>query len=593
MTSPPSLPAAEDARSPAGSAQTSAGLDLPALGAAAAAVAWLLAHTGVGVLDPTNTGWLKGGDWSVAQFGWAFFRSAPFGLPLGANPDYPYQVGSALSYTGSVPPVALLLRPFASVLPADFQFLGPWVALCFALQGFAGAKLVRLASGDPLARALGGLLVGLAPPLLHRVLGPDTGHASLAAHWAILAFLWLALAPPPAHGRLRARVAAAAALLLVTTGIHPYLAAMGLALAFAFVTRSLAVDETIRWRGALAACSVLAGAVVLGLAVFDYLGAGATVRSPGFGYYSANGLALVEPMGWSRLLPSHPIGPGQYEGFAYLGLGVMSLGAVSLAGAIVGRRALASTLRAAAPAVAASVLLATFALSDTVTVSGARVATLGLWSRLPVVAEAFRASGRFVWPLHYVLLLAAIAGATWALRDRPLSRRGVLTGALLLQLADVRPPVAMEELPRDLVQVRSDTWALARGAYRHVALHPRILCSGSLEAQGAASACCPAVRDDGQLFLAADVAARIGATFNSAYLARVDTRRALAACDTQRASVEAGELDPCTIYVVQPSERPVFRRAHARCGLLDGLIACVKGDRADPFARALALSPFE
>src|SRR6266540_2468531 len=134
----------------------------PALVAAAAGLAWFALHVGVAALDPTRTGWLMSGDWAANYLGWAFFRHAPLALPLGANPGFPFPVGSTLSYSDSLPLVGVLLRPLSPLLPVDFQYVGPWLGLCFALQGFVGAKLVRLATEDRLAQALGGALAALA-----------------------------------------------------------------------------------------------------------------------------------------------------------------------------------------------------------------------------------------------------------------------------------------------------------------------------------------------------------------------------------------------------------------------------------------------
>jgi glycosyltransferase involved in cell wall biosynthesis len=87
-----------------------------------------------------------------------------------------------------IPLAALLLRPFVFLLPAKFQYLGPWAALSIALQFYFGVRLLRLFFGPRLWPLLcGGLLLTISPPLAYRL----AGHFALANHWLILAAFYL------------------------------------------------------------------------------------------------------------------------------------------------------------------------------------------------------------------------------------------------------------------------------------------------------------------------------------------------------------------------------------------------------------------
>src|SRR6476620_9962596 len=57
-----------------------------------------------------------------------------------------------------------------------------------------------------------------------------------------------------------------------------------------------------------------------------------------FGKYSFNLLGFFNPMGYSVLFPDMPVFPDQYEGFAYLGLGIMVLCGFALAGVFRARK---------------------------------------------------------------------------------------------------------------------------------------------------------------------------------------------------------------------------------------------------------------
>jgi hypothetical protein len=556
----------------------------PALAAAGIGLAWFLLHVGPAVLDPRNVAWLMNGDWEQHYLGWAFFRRAPLALPLGANSIYPAPAGSTLGFTDSIPLVGVLLRPIAALLPSDFQYLGPWLALCFMLQGLLGAKLVKLATPHPATQAAGGALFTLAPPLLHRVVGPYTGHSSLSAHWLVLAFLWIALAPSARAPRRR--LGAAAALLLATAGIHPYHVVMGAALSGALVLRLWLVDRALDARRAAVAAAAIPTLAAAGLLAFGYLSGGVERAAGGYGFFSADALALLAPMRWSRLWNGPGVGHGQYEGFGYLGAGALLAVLLALASAVARRGALAaSRWRAALPALAAALALFLLSLSNQITIAGAPVLQFEAVGPFAFVASTFRSSGRFVWTLHYLVLFAALAALALAWRDRPRLVAASFAALLALQAVDVRPPAPFDAEAARWRPPSSELWGLARGRYRHVVLYPPYLLAGG--APVAPEACgAPAVGPDGHLPAAA-VALQLGASFNSAYAARLDSAAAGRGCNELRRAVALGQLDPETLYFLTPRYLPTFAAANATCGEIDGLLACVRGGQREPFSDAL------
>ncbi len=586
------VPAEDVATSRAARAAASLGRHAPALSAAAAGAAWFVLHAGVAVLDPTRVGWLMSGDWAANYIGWTFFRGVGWALPLGANPAYPYPVGSTLGFSDSIPLVGVLLKPLAAGLPADFQYVGPWLLLCFALQGFVGAKLVRIVSRVPVAQALGGALFALAPPLLHRFLGPNTGHASLCAHWLVLAFLWIALAPADRRSAPR-RLAAAYALLFVASGIHPYFVVMGLALTAALAARLAAVDRLLSPARLALAVAGSAAAAGGGLFLFGYVGSRVATAVWGFGIFSADALALANPMGWSRAWDGFRVGRGQYEGFGYLGGGALLLAAAAVVAAVVARRRVTATpWRRAVPAALAAVALGVVALSNVVTMGGTEVLHLGgeITSGL---AAIFRSSGRFVWALDYVTLFAAIGAVAAALRDRPRLFVGALAAALALQVADIRPPVPADFGDARFTPPESDAWLLARGTYRHVALVPPFLFTGGGPVAAEPDACGRNPWPFDAYVPFADIAYRLGATFNSGYLARLDAERAAAACRDLGARLRTGTLEPETVYVVHTGAIHAFVDAAAHCGVIDRVAVCVAAGHSDAFSAAALRTPLE
>ncbi len=535
---------------------------------------WL---TGTRPIDPSEIEWLMKGDWLEHHFGWQYFRSEPWHWPPGTITGYYAPLGTSIGLTDSIPLVAFLLKPLAGVLPQPFQYLGLWVLLCFALQGALGARLVSRWTDAPAAQWLSAALFVLVPTLMTRV-----GHAALCAHWLILWTLLIATCPPAE----RHRPAEWAVLGLVAGLIQPYLAAMVLPMltVVAVGTRAVAV-ATRATMIAAAAAGTLAGWWLSGM--FILTGAG-SLSSGGLGYYSMNLLAPVTPGGWSRFLPELPIaGDGQaYEGFHYLGLGILLLLAAAAVMAVRNGNAEPGARRTmwTPGLVGVCLLMAAFAVSPKITAGPFVIADLlGEWS---APLSIFRSSGRFFWPFTYVALAWAIATIT-----RGLSRRHgavLLAVAVVVQFVDLQGTLQARRLAaRDpgfhtwVNPFVSERWAAIAPAYAHLALVPPPQCGEAPIPYD------PAVR------LAADH----GLSVNAGLVSRDDQRARRRYCTDFDAEIDAVALRDDTLYVVSESAAKVLGNAggdRALCGAVDAVWICTtprahgRWKSAAPFDRTVA-----
>jgi hypothetical protein len=551
--------------------------------AAAFGIAWFAANGGLPVLDPTNVAWLLGGgDPAQHWLGWAFYRTAPLAsFPLGAIPGYVYPVGSSVAFTDAIPILAILLRPFAPWLPVHFQYLGPWLALCFALQGFFGAKLVSTISDSRLIQALGGMMFVLSPVLLWRL-----GHEALCAQWIILAMMWLAIGKDSAGAPNRRTMSAVLVLGVLSAAIHPFIAALTAALTLALVIRwSLGPPRIVR-RAAIAFLLCDAAAMAVVLAVLGYIG-GAPLAAKGYGYFSSDLLTLVNPMGWSHVLPTFPTRPGQYEGYGFVGTGVLLLGIIGVVVAVIrGEHPFRDAWRRARPVILIVAMLACFAVTTKVTFAGRKLfGTSSLPQVLAAVVAPFRSTGRFIWPLHELAILGAVAIAVRAARGGPRAAL-VLAAAVLIQAVDlgshlVRPVFAAKWAPPEL-----EEWAAASGNVTHLVLVPQRI----LDADGAGCVAGEPVERDPRL---AYLAYRLGLSFNSGYLSRVDTAAAVRTCAALDASLARGELDPASLYVLSTGTAVPFPPGAAVCGRIGEWSTCVSSRHRSPLRDALAQSQHE
>jgi hypothetical protein len=412
------------------------------------------------ILVPTNVSWLLAGDWGASVIGWSGLRHDDWRWPLGLTKLLAWPSGVPVTYTDSNPLICLLLKPFAGVLPEPFQFTGPWLFGCIVLQFWAAWALLRGAAETRGLRLLGATLLTVVPTLINRM-----GHANLCAHWTILVALY-AFLHVEREGR---KDLIYGAVLTLSALVHPYLLLINAAIWASDVLRR-------SWRalraGALAAFGALAvrsAAVALvpmaalwavgGLGGFE--GAGG-----GFGYYSMALDALINPgtAGYSRIFPARPQGEGQvFEGFQYLGAGLIALVLVGLAalGTRAGRERLCRMGWLAWLGPALFVLFA-LALSDHIRLHDRVVGRLS-YDWIPFhLTSTFRSSGRLFWPCAYVLILVSL---TLALS---LPRRWAWTvslAALALQLFDLtgftaaaRGMTAEAAAPNGYIRTPSSKW---------------------------------------------------------------------------------------------------------------------------------------
>jgi hypothetical protein len=388
---------------------------------------------GAARVDPANLGWLNG-DPATGYVGWAFYRhEAGWHFPITWATRIGWPLGVTISWLDSIPLVAVLLRPFSAVLPEPFQYLGMWACLCFVLQAYFALRLAAILFPEQPLFMLGcTLLMAGAPAVMWRLFG----HYALASHWLIVASLWCYFRDASRTAPWR-WVLPFAIVLVLAGGVSPYPAFMSLLIAWAAIGRLLlerrcgllqGVALGVLLVGCMAASLVVFGFAMFGLDSADYAGAG-------YGYFSMNLLAPINPMSYgSVLLPSLPVAVyGQYEGYNYLGLGVIALLGLNL---LVRPRSVARLVsRTTAPLLVLAALCTVAAASSTITIGSATIVSIHLPSAVQSVANALRASGRLFWPVHYLLILTAVVATDRCWR-RPW-RELLLAAAIAVQIADL------------------------------------------------------------------------------------------------------------------------------------------------------------
>ena len=555
-------------------------------------------------INPANLDWLRG-DPAVYQSGWEFMRHAPWAFPptwIGRL-DYPFGVSAA--YLDVIPIVAVPLRLFSGILPADFQYLGAYTTLCLILQTYFGLKLLSRFTSDKIFLLIGAMFFLNAPILLNRV----SGHFSLCSQWLIVAALYYYFAPV-GHGRLARYVLPFALLLAVVGGITPYIAIMVLGVAIAALLRwffirsretsahepapiSQEPDSNVYvarpdglaislFRGILC-FTILSAVMLVSFLVFGFLASGASVHMEGRGYayYSMNLLGPVNPVNAAWPMKALNVLPGQvFEGYNYLGLGIILLGIICL----VRRPALLARLASGSltPILAACVVFTLLALSTNIAFGNETLLVLPLPSPILHLLAVFRGSGRFFWPPYYLIVLGAIAGTLMAFRNRG-TRCAVLGTALLIQCYDlhtIHGAVAAIDSARYVSPLRSAAWPSLGQRNKHLILLPAWQCDPSLSPGG----------DDNWSYFAI-LAARSGMTLNSTHAARDSAQSDAYNCTWLPQHVLQGELADDTAYVLGDrfALMTIDHDTTHYCRRVDGFNLCTFDPAAATRSRLLGL----
>ena len=497
-----------------------------AAGALLGAVLFFLVF-GLSALNPCNDSFCLGGyiekDIQQHYAGWLFYRQSTPGWPLGIAQGINAPDGVSVAYTDSIPLFAVLFRGFEAVLPATFQYFGLFTLLCYALQGGFGALLCGLFVNDYARPLCGAALFAASPVLLERAFR----HTSLGAQFLVLAALYYYF-----RARRENRYAWPGLFLLniLAIGVHPYFLPMTYA-----VTLAMLLDHILRsrrWQGpVLYLAADLAGTVLLGWSLGLFYGNATSGGQSLYGYFGMNLNALWNPAGvngvdYSLFLPMQNQVGGNYDGFAYLGLGVL----LALPAAV---RVIFPRLRRHLPLCAVCAVLTLFAVSHVVTANGVTLCTLPLPASLIHLFSVFRSGGRLFWPVYYLLMLAAFVG----LCRLPGCGFAVCL-ALLVQLADLSPAFLQRQQAMQQAQqqdafpsaLQSDFWEAAAGNYTHL-----------FSVQG--------LQDDA-LHLAL-YAAENGMTTNDPFAARCDEKALSAQRETVLEELSAGRLRQDTLYLFE------------------------------------------
>ncbi|KAA6232256.1 hypothetical protein FP507_03475 [Chlorobium phaeovibrioides] len=254
-------------------------------------------------------------------------------------------------------------------------------------------------------------------------------HESLLGHFLIIAALYYSL-----NTNLTKRKTIWSLLLVGSSLVHAYLLAM-VALIWLSDLVGLKIKHRLTIRNAILELIVVFILVCIACWQAGYFTIGNSFASGGYGYFRMNMFSLIDPSGWSYILSDLPESPGDYEGFNYLGLGMIVLSIFAVAIAVDGKVGVSKSIRKYPILLFVLAVLALFSVSCNIGI-GMVDYKIHLPKVMIIFANIFRASGRMFWPVFYMLYFVVIF---LVVRGHPKKTvMFLLVLALVIQISDTR-----------------------------------------------------------------------------------------------------------------------------------------------------------
>ena len=380
----------------------------------------------------TNMDWMNSIDMVQDLVSWKFFKNDIWRFPIGMNPNYGIEIGNSIVFTGSVPILAIIFKTFKFILPENFHYFNLWYFICFFLQSYIAYKIIYSLTKNSLYSFLGSLFFLISPIFIGRLVM----HMSLAAHWVILFAFYIELIVTKKK-KLKYWIF----IISFSALIHFYLTLMLLGLFFIFTASRLLDDKNFK----LFFTENFLNLIILlfVMFVFGYFEVPITDSvGVGYGKYKLNLASIFNPLElinhgqilWSNILPSIKMSGGeQSEGFNYLGLGGILLLLILIITSIFRFKDL--NFYKLKPFILIFILFTLVALTNKIYFSNIEILSFNINKYLYGMLGIIRASGRFFWPVYYLIFIGSIIIIYKNFSTK--KSIGIISIILLLQIIDL------------------------------------------------------------------------------------------------------------------------------------------------------------
>jgi len=275
--------------------------------------------------------------------------------------------------------------------------------VCFYLQLYFSYKIFNYLTKNNLISFIGSLLILFSPVYLFRV----SHHASLVGHWILLACIYLLIIDCKLLKKKSWLL-----LIIISSLIHLYFTSIILILYLMFLLNKFCLSKKIIFKDLffffIIISSLLTTMYVVGYFEIRYFDG----IAGGYGEYKINLLSFFDPIGnfnsWSILLPDIKLtSQEQSEGFNYFGLGSLIIILFSFI-TFIRNKSKIIYIKKNYIFVISSIFFTFFALSNKISFGNIEILNIELNKYLLAAFSIFRASGRFFWPVYYLIIIFSL-----------------------------------------------------------------------------------------------------------------------------------------------------------------------------------------
>ncbi|WP_248724604.1 DUF6311 domain-containing protein [Seonamhaeicola sp. ML3] len=366
---------------------------------------------GLQIIIPNNINWLMSAyhDWGQHYLGWAFFRNEEWHFPIGYIENFNYPAGTNVGFTDSIPVLAIIFKTFSSVIPENFQYFGLWLLSNHLLTAFFSIKILSRFKVSTIQILLFAILITYNPVLVYRCM-----HPALCAHWLILAstYYYLSFSEIGVFKALNRQLV----LTVFSALVNPYLFFIVVGFGFILPIKAYYIHNKISLKLFLFYLFVPIVLVLLSWYTIGMISFNSNVDmevSNSYGLYSFNLNSFWNPDGFSKFLPGlKKVTNHQYEGFGYLGLGFIVLIVSTVIIYFTKLNTVVLKKKELLPLYLLCFGYFLFSITNSVSYGEQVLFEYYLPSYVSRLGSVFRASGRFVWVLYYLMLFYSIVVLT-------------------------------------------------------------------------------------------------------------------------------------------------------------------------------------
>ncbi|NIA01841.1 MAG: hypothetical protein GWP15_00495 [Nitrospirae bacterium] len=457
------------------------------------------------------------GDQITNIIGASYYIHDDWHFPLFYVRDLAIPEGTNIIYTDSLPLLALISKVFFKMTGIWGNYFGVWRFLCFPLLAFFIALAAKESGTKNTIALLGVSLLALASPaLLIRI-----DHAALMGHFLIAwsLYLYLKLMRSPNFWSVSIQFCIVGILAIM---LQAYFVMMVIPFFVAALAQGV-IRGHVTLRNATLSLTAMVGMMLVTALITGVIGGPGNISNiaVGFGLYSMNLISPFLPpqehlpefitrfFTWTGSGYSSDATGGQYEGYNYLGAGILLLLIVHC---FASRDLIWKGIKRHMILVLILFGLFILAVSNKIFLGSWLLFDIPLTPIMEKITGYFRTSGRLFWPIYYVLAV----GLVWL----TFKRYGLRTAKVLIFLVVFLQLADTQLLRRNLTahvnhgypqQLSQEVWKSLLEEHQFLVQYPSFQCGGWSGGKW------PENNANMELLW---IAAKLGKPSNSAYLAR-------------------------------------------------------------------------